>query len=196
MTLVGDKRISTVWFAVLTQNRSVTDRWTDSTVHAILAHKCIWWCVVVGVIQGSYQRSVVTMRTLAWTTLSILILSGVGGSRRPHTLRSRTRTMERQHDGCRCVPDQWEGVMMTTEHEFDFHDGYHRETGSRVRIYYDYKHRKFATRDLITGRRSVADYTAVSFHLAFWLFLLSLQQMNHAMWPIIRSQFMQWRRSL
>ena len=64
-------------------------------------------------------------------------------------------------DDCRCVPDQWEGVMTTTEHEFDLHDRRHVETGSHVRVYYDYSSRKFATRDLITGRRSVADYAAV-----------------------------------
>jgi len=51
--------------------------------------------------------------------------------------------------------------MTTTEHEFDLHDGQHVETGSNVRVYYDYSSRKFATRDLITGRRSVADYAAV-----------------------------------
>ena len=59
------------------------------------------------------------------------------------------------------MPDQWEGVMTTTEHEFDFHDGRHSETGSHVRVYYDYGNRKFATLDLISGRRSVADYAAV-----------------------------------
>ena len=97
------------------------------------------------------------MPTLVWTTLSILILSGVGGGRPPYRVRSRTKAQ----DGCRCVPDQWEGVMMTTEHEFDFHDGRHSETGSHVRVYYDYSNRKFATHDLITGRRAVADYAAV-----------------------------------
>jgi len=97
------------------------------------------------------------MRTLVWTTLSILLLSGVGGSRLPY--KSPPRTMPQ--DDCRCVPDQWEGVMTTTEHEFDLHDGRHVESGSHVRVYYDYSSRKFATRDLITGRRSVADYAAV-----------------------------------
>jgi len=51
--------------------------------------------------------------------------------------------------------------MTTTEHEFDFHEGRHSETGSHVRVYYDYSNGKFATHDLITGRRSVADYAAV-----------------------------------
>lgn len=104
------------------------------------------------------------MRTLVWTILSILLLSGVGGNSLPYRLPSRTRQTQRPQGGCRCVPDQWEGVMTTTEHEFDLHDGHHVETGSHVRIYYDYSSRKFATRDLITGRRSVANYaTGISF---------------------------------
>lgn len=104
----------------------------------------------------------VTMRPLVWATVSILLLSNVDGGRLRYRLPSRTRPSQRpRDDGCRCVPDQWEGVMMTTEHEFDFHDGSHSETGSHVRVYYDYTNRKFATLDLITGRRSVADYTAV-----------------------------------
>ena len=116
---------------------------------------------IAGVIQGSCQLSVVTMRTLVWTTLSILFLSGVGGSPLPHRSSSRTSPTQRQQHSCRCVPDEWEGMMTTNEHEFDLHDGHHVETGSHVRVYYDYSSRKFATRDLVTGRRSVSDYAAV-----------------------------------
>ena len=67
--------------------------------------------------------------------------------------------------------------MTTTEHEFDLHDGQHVETGSNVRVYYDYSSRKFATRDLITGRRSVADYAAVrlSIHSFFFPFFAGKQ---------------------
>jgi len=91
--------------------------------------------------------------------VSILLLSArVDSGRLPYAPLYRTGTTQ---DECRCVPDQWEGVMTTSEHEFDLHDGRHRETGSHVRVYYDYANRKFATRDLITGRRSVADYAAV-----------------------------------
>lgn len=56
--------------------------------------------------------------------------------------------------------------MTTTEHEFDFHDGRHSETGSHVRLYYDYANRKFASRDLVSGRRSVDDFAAgISFSI-------------------------------
>jgi len=127
--------------------------------YCTIAH--LWRFVGFTVIQGSCQLSVVTMRTLVWTILSILLLSGVGGNSLPYRLPSRTRQTQRPQGGCRCVPDQWEGVMTTTEHEFDLHDGHHVETGSHVRIYYDYSSRKFATRDLITGRRSVANYATV-----------------------------------
>jgi hypothetical protein len=58
------------------------------------------------------------------------------------------------------VADQWEGVMATSEHEFDLLEGQHIETGSHVQVHYDYVNRKFATRDPMTGRRSVSDYAA------------------------------------
>jgi len=110
---------------------------------------------------------------LIWSLLSILLPTDVGGGRRlAHRLAaSRPTTPRPPYDGCRCVPDQWQGVMTTTEHEFDLHDGQHVETGSHVRVYYDYTNRKFATRDIVTGHRSVADYAAV--RETFFLILLS-----------------------
>jgi len=110
------------------------------------------------------------MRTLVWTTLSILLLSGVGGSRLTYKLSSRPRPTQRPQHGCRCVPDQWEGVVMKTEHEFDLHDGRHVETGSHERIYYDYSNRRFAIRDLITGHRSVEDHSTVRLPSRYYSF--------------------------
>jgi len=123
---------------------------------------------IVGATEGSCKLSVVTMRThRVCTTLFLLLLSGVSGGRLPYRSPSTTSTDHQQDVDCRCVPDQWEGVMTTTEHEFDLHDGHHVETGSHVRVYYDYASRKFATRDLITGRRSVVDYAAVTLSCRF-----------------------------
>jgi hypothetical protein len=62
---------------------------------------------------------------------------------------------------CRCVPDQWEGVLTTSEHEIDILDGRHREMRSSVLVHYDYRHQKLATDDLVRDRRSIADYSKV-----------------------------------
>lgn len=63
---------------------------------------------------------------------------------------------------CRCVPDQWEGVLTTSEHEVDLFEGKHHELRSNVVIHYDYRHSKLATYDVTRHRRSVADYNQVN----------------------------------
>ena len=64
-------------------------------------------------------------------------------------------------ESCRCVPDQWEGVLKSVEREFDLVDGQSLQSVTSVRIHYDYTNKKFASEDLVTGRLSLADYKTV-----------------------------------
>jgi len=64
---------------------------------------------------------------------------------------------------CRCVPDKWEGLLVSVEREFEAHDGsYPRSVESRVMVHYDFINERFAMRDLNSGRRTVANYKQVA----------------------------------
>lgn len=63
---------------------------------------------------------------------------------------------------CRCVPDQWEGVLEVVEREFEHREGQIHETRNRVAVHYDFVNRRFATQDLQTGRKTLADYRLVN----------------------------------
>ena len=63
---------------------------------------------------------------------------------------------------CRCVPNQWTGVLSSTEREFDLTGGRSNIARNDVLVNYDYARKRFAMVDLETGSRAIADYKAVS----------------------------------
>jgi len=87
-----------------------------------------------------------------------LLLVGVTSNALPAAISmSETNSIE-----CRCVPDQWEGIMTTSEHEVDIYEGRHREIRSTIVVHYDYIFKRLATDDVDRGVRSIADYAQVT----------------------------------
>lgn len=64
---------------------------------------------------------------------------------------------------CRCVPDQWEGVLSSVEREFDMNDGKTDTMENSIRVHYDYNNRRCSMTDLSTGKKALADYRLVGF---------------------------------
>ena len=66
------------------------------------------------------------------------------------------------HDrNCHCVPDQWQGILASTDREFDLTGGRTGASQTFLYITYDFVNKKFAMTDLNTGNRAIADYTKV-----------------------------------
>lgn len=63
---------------------------------------------------------------------------------------------------CRCVPDQWEGTIMSTEREFQMAGGQVLKGESSVTVHYDFNGQLLATTDVETGMKSIEDYRKVS----------------------------------
>jgi len=85
---------------------------------------------------------------------------------------------------CRCVPDQWEGVLEVVEREFEMRDGQMHETRNKVAVHYDFVNRRFATQDLQTGRKSLADYRLVC--LQYSVFSVHYMNLPHRHFLCIR----------
>ncbi len=66
------------------------------------------------------------------------------------------------HRNCRCVPDQWQGVLASVDREFDLTGGRTGSMENDLFITYDYENKKFAMTDLNSGNRAIADYNKVS----------------------------------
>ena len=82
--------------------------------------------------------------------------------------------------GCRCVPDEWHGVMSSVERGVDLKRGRVDALERKILVHYSFPNRKVSMTDLLTGRRVVADYDKVyysfihSFILSFFhSFILS-----------------------
>ena len=63
---------------------------------------------------------------------------------------------------CRCAPDQWQGLLVSTDREYDLKGGQTGTANNKLSVHYDYKNKKFAMTDLNTGSRALADYKMVS----------------------------------
>ena len=75
---------------------------------------------------------------------------------------------------CRCVPDQWEGMLQSTDREYDLKSGQSGTAETKLYIHYDYKNRRFVMVDTKTGNKAIADYAKVSgalFTITNWIFL-------------------------
>lgn len=59
---------------------------------------------------------------------------------------------------CRCVPDQWEGRLFSTDREYDLKSGQSGVAETRLFIHYDYTNKRFAMVDTLTGNKAIADY--------------------------------------
>lgn len=66
---------------------------------------------------------------------------------------------------CRCVPDQWEGVLSSVEREFDMKDETTDTLENSIRVHYDFVNRRCAMTDLNTGKEAFVDYQLVSIPL-------------------------------
>jgi len=60
---------------------------------------------------------------------------------------------------CKCVPDQWQGVLTSLEREFDLEGGRMGSSESNLYASYDYEGGMFSITDMKSGHRAVADYT-------------------------------------
>lgn len=60
--------------------------------------------------------------------------------------------------GCRCVPDQWEGILASTDREFDLTGGQAGSMDNNLYVSYDFRSKRFAMTDLKTGNKAIADY--------------------------------------
>lgn len=69
---------------------------------------------------------------------------------------------------CRCVPDQWEGVLSSVEREFDMKDETTETLENSIRVHYDFVNRRCAMTDLNTGKKAFIDYQLVSIPLPFF----------------------------
>ena len=63
---------------------------------------------------------------------------------------------------CRCVPDQWEGLLLTTDHDFDLRGGRTATMDTNMIVHYDFRNKKFAMVDVKSGNKAIADYVNVS----------------------------------
>ena len=103
--------------------------------------------------------------------LVIALFCGVleGARLRPHSSRARK---------CKCVPDQWEGVLASTEREFDLKGGRQGAMDNDLYVSYDYRNKRFSMTDLKTGNKAIADYHKASsyiFHFANVLIFLYIR---------------------
>ena len=62
---------------------------------------------------------------------------------------------------CRCVPDQWQGMIKSVEREFDLISGMTATTESSSKIYYDYTNNKMVEFSLDSGYRWIKDFDKV-----------------------------------
>ena len=62
---------------------------------------------------------------------------------------------------CTCVPDQWEGILSSSEHEFDLHGGRTLSTQNDIFVHYDFTNKRFAVRDIGRDSSAIADYSGV-----------------------------------
>ena len=69
---------------------------------------------------------------------------------------------------CRCVPEQWEGILSSTEREFDMVGGRTMSTDNKLFVSYDYKNKLFAITDADSGNRAIADYAKVKINYLIW----------------------------
>ena len=97
-----------------------------------------------------------------------LLFVGVTSNVVPDVVSSLSGPSMSTRTDCRCVPDQWEGTLTTTEHEVDIVEGRHIQVKSSVLVHYDFRNKRMATDDLIKGQRSVADYAKVKNTLYFY----------------------------
>lgn len=63
---------------------------------------------------------------------------------------------------CRCVPDQWGGILASLDREFDLEGGRSGAMENSLYVYYDFGNKRFAMEDLKTGNRAIADYAKVN----------------------------------
>jgi hypothetical protein len=63
---------------------------------------------------------------------------------------------------CQCVPDQWQGILISTDREYDLKGGHASTAENKMSVHYDYENKRFAMTDLKTGSRAIADYKRVS----------------------------------
>ena len=63
---------------------------------------------------------------------------------------------------CRCVPDQWEGILSSTDRDFDLYGGRTMSTDDKLFVSYDYKNKLFSITDVDSGNRAIADYAKVT----------------------------------
>ena len=78
----------------------------------------------------------------------------------------------REGRSCRCVPDQFEVTLISLEREFDLMGEQLREKQARMLVHYDYTNKIFASTEVESGVRTVADYGKVSlssYKPAIWL---------------------------
>ena len=64
---------------------------------------------------------------------------------------------------CMCVPDQWKGLLISTDREYDMNGGHSNTAENRMSVHYDYRNKRFAMTDLNTGSRAIADYKRVGY---------------------------------
>lgn len=75
---------------------------------------------------------------------------------------------------CRCVPDQWEGVLSSVEREFDMKEDATDTLENSIRVHYDFVNRRCAMTDLNTGKKALIDYQLVSIPLFLFTLISSL----------------------
>lgn len=68
----------------------------------------------------------------------------------------------REGRSCRCVPDQFEVTLISLEREFDLMGKQLREKQASMLVHYDYTRKRFASTEVESGVRTVADYGKVS----------------------------------
>lgn len=114
------------------------------------------------------MKSNYNSKTRLWTTLALVVHLFLFGSTSglPRVHRRLSDNAEPDGDSgaarCRCAPDQWEGLMMSIEREFEARNGVKPLISSMaVSVHYDYVNGKFAMTDLKSGRRTVAHYRQV-----------------------------------
>lgn len=96
-------------------------------------------------------------------TALIYALLAIRGS-----LGNKGMTGPEQHgSSCRCVPDQWEGVLSSVEREFDMKEETTDTLENNIRVHYDFVNRRCAMTDLNTGKKAFVDYQLVSIPLPF-----------------------------
>jgi hypothetical protein len=62
------------------------------------------------------------------------------------------------HSQCICVPDQWQGILASSEREFDLKGGRTGAMDNSLYVSYDFANKRFAMTDLKTNNKAIADY--------------------------------------